>query len=90
MVPASFDAANCVLDKPPEMSYDQCDPLSVLRTKTDGGNPVCISCWKVTKEELEEIIRTGRVWLTVYGFTMPPCALTGEVPFTTEDDNGHR
>jgi hypothetical protein len=52
-----------------------------LRTVTSDEMPVVISCWKVTQEELEEIQRTGRVWLMVYGVTMPPVVLCGVRPF---------
>ena len=40
--------------------------------------PVVISCWKLTKEELDLINKTGRVYLTVLGETMPPVALDVE------------
>lgn len=84
MVPASFPESNVALDPPPGMSLDDCEALSVLRTQTAQGHPVVISCWKLTREELDEVGRTGRVWLLVYGQTMPPCALDGHQPFTTE------
>jgi hypothetical protein len=82
MTPASFDESNVVLDKPQDMSYDECDALSVLRTETTEGLPVVISCWKPTKEELDEIIKTGRVWLTIYGYTMPPAYVSGTKPWS--------
>lgn len=81
MFPASFDESNLVLDKPDDMTHDQCDPLSVFRGNTNDGLPVVISCWKCTAEELKEIQRTGRVWVMVYGITMPPIAPTGIKPF---------
>ena len=58
-----------------------CDALSVWRGLTQGGQPVVISCWKLTKEELEEINKTGRVWLWVHGLTMPPVSLEVSHPF---------
>ena len=86
---ASFPEANCVLDKPPGMTYEQCEAASVCRTKTLQGFPVVVSCWKVTQEELDEINRTGRVWLWIYGETMPPAAVDGMRPWpeTTEGVN---
>ena len=75
MIPANFEESNMVLNRPDEMTSDDCDPLSVCKTETVDGFPVVISCWKVTQEELEEIQKTGRVWLTVYGHTMPPVIL---------------
>jgi len=81
MVPCSFDESNAVLGRPADMSADQCDPLSVLRAVTADGLPVVISCWKLTREELDELRRTGRVWLVVFGETMPPVALDARKPF---------
>lgn len=81
MILSSFDEANVVLDKPEDMTYDQCEAASVLRTNDSSGTPVVISCWKLTAEELAEIQRTGRVWLGVCGHTMPPAYITGIKPF---------
>lgn len=80
-IAASFDEANVVLDKPQGMSYEECEALSVWRGPTQGGNPVVVSCWKLTQEELEEINRTGRVWLMLYGETMQPAIVCGVKPF---------
>ncbi len=79
MVPASFDQDNKVLDKPPDM--DDCTALSVFQGVDVDQRPVVISCWKVTQAELNEILRTGRVWLVVYGMGMPPVALMGTSPW---------
>lgn len=81
MIPTSFDESNHVLDKPQDMDRADCDALSVWVGSTPQGFPVVISCWKLTKEDLEEIQRTGRVWLWVYGVTMPPVALGTAKPF---------
>ena len=80
MIATSFDEANAVLSKPAAMSDDDCACLSVLRSIQPNNIPIVLSCWKLTKEELEEIQRTGRVWLTVVGSTMPPVALDGICP----------
>ena len=81
MVPASFDEANVVLSRPPQLTAEQCAPLCILRMQDQDNMVSCTSCWKLTKEELDEINRTGRVWLVVYGITMPPVALSGIKPF---------
>jgi hypothetical protein len=81
MVPASFDQSNDVLGKPSDMTHDECDCLSVYRGPDSDGRPVVVSCWKLTAEEQEELLRTGRLWLTVAGTTMPPVVLSGRCPF---------
>lgn len=80
MLPASFDESNCVIDKPESMTRDECGALSAWQGTVDG-IPVLISYWKLTAEELEEVKRTGRVWLWVWGHSMPPVSMTGESPF---------
>lgn len=80
MIPASFDESNAVLSRPPSMTDEECAPLSILNAVTDNGRgirSVVISCWKLTAEELAEVQRTGRVWLTVFGETMPPVSVDG-------------
>ena len=53
----------------------------VFRGQSEDGQPVVVSCFKMTAEELAEVNKTGRVWLIVYGHTMPPVILDGESPF---------
>lgn len=81
MVPSAFDEDNTVLGPPNGMTEDEVTSLSVFRGATVEGEPVVISCWKFDKAELEEMQRTGRVWLYIYGLSMPPCAVGGHSPF---------
>lgn len=83
MIPTAFDEENMVLNKPNAMTANQCEALSVYRGQYVDGTPVVISCWKMTAEEMEEVKRTGRIWLTVMGATMPPAHLSGVHPFKT-------
>lgn len=74
---AAFDEGNTILDPPTGVSLEDCDVLNVCKGVLPNGIPVVISCWKITTEELEEITRTGRIWLMVWGDTMPPAAVVG-------------
>lgn len=42
--------------------------------------PVVISCWQLSAEEMEEIQRTGKVWLIVTSTSIPPMAVTTHKP----------
>ena len=84
MIPTSFAEFNAVLGRPADMGDEDCSCLAVLRTRTYGGLPAVVSCWKLTAEELAEINRTGRVWLTVVGKTMSPVSVDGLRPFVME------
>jgi hypothetical protein len=81
MHPASFDEENLVLDKPPNMSAEQCDALSAWRGQLDNGFNGFVTCWKPTKDELIEIQNTGRVWVIVMSDGYPPMHITGFKPF---------
>jgi len=84
MQPTSFDDSNHVFDKPPNMSYEECEALSVFVGPDQTGQTVVISCWKPTKEELEEINKTGRVWCWHFGDMLQPHVLDGHNPFKVE------
>lgn len=52
------------------------NPLPCFR---DGANVV--TCWTPTPAELQEIMRTGQIWLIVQGHVHPPGYVTGISPF---------
>ena len=81
MIPASFDEANVVLNPPVGVSSDDCDPLNIWRGVAADGKTVVISCWKLTQEEIDHLVKGGRLWLWVHGVTMPPVSLDTEHPF---------
>ena len=45
-----------------------------------------ISCWELTAAEVAEVMRTGRVWLHVFG-QHPPVYVGGESPFQEQEQN---
>ena len=82
MIPTGFDESNGYLSAP-EGQEAEVAPLSiwsgvtpVMAEDRNGESyesapvPVIYSCWKFTKEELEEVMKTGRIWLGVIGNTM--------------------
>jgi hypothetical protein len=85
MIPTSFPESNGFCDTPIGVSPDEVCPLATHIAPvffTDGTESTAIiSCWKFTKEELEEVNKTGRVWLWIIGSQMPPVSLDVESPF---------
>lgn len=73
------------------MTDEECTPLNVCkgywRDEQGQLNPMVISCWKFTQEELNEINRTKRVWLKVVGATMPPVEIVGIKPDIKTNEN---
>jgi len=90
MVPANFPESNLVLGKPAEMTNEDCDPLCVQRgvvlLDEQQPFPVVKSCWKLTADELEQVNKTGRVWLVILGYSMPPVILSGHDVHVTSVD----
>ncbi len=41
-----------------------------------------ISCWRLSKEELEQINETGVVWLSIHSQPIPPVYVSGEALVT--------
>lgn len=81
MLPTDFKERNFVFNKPQEMTDEECMSLPVFRGNTSDGYPCIISCWKFSKEDLDEIQKTGCIWLSISGNGMPPVSLFTENPF---------
>jgi len=68
--PVGFEGANKILQAPP--GDDNCRDLECF---SDGESTV--SCWRLSKDEMAEIARTGVVWFMAVGQTHPPIHLSG-------------
>ena len=72
MTPVAFAEATTML-APPDGCETEVVHLPVRRL--DG---MLVSCWRPSKAEIDEIVRTGVVWLAVWGrHTQPPVLVTG-------------
>lgn len=85
-MPITFPEQNFTFKKPSGMTDEQCSDLSVWKGEVpfdESGQifPAIISCWKLSKEDLDEIQKTGVVWLSITGHGMPPVSLFTENPF---------
>ena len=87
MYPTDFPESNGIADKPESMSIEECEPINIAQGITTDGNPIIITCWKPTAEELEEINRTKRVWCFHYGNYLQPHILLGLNPFQPIEEN---
>ena len=86
MLPSTFEQSNFVYTKPKGWEDEQCMDLPVWKGEApidEAGTtqPCIISCWKLSKEDLEEINKTGQIWLSITGHGMPPVSLFTENPF---------
>jgi hypothetical protein len=71
--PIGFEEANVTLGPPGGMEADVV-PLPV-RHSVDGQ---LVSCWQLSADEIEEIVRTRKVWISVWGgMSQPPVFVMG-------------
>jgi hypothetical protein len=78
MRPIEFRHANHVLNKPPEMTDEECAPLHVHVSHHDNA---MISCWRPTWRERFAIFFGRPVWLWVMGRAHPPVSIEVQSPF---------
>lgn len=79
--PIKFQQANDVLLPPENMTEEQCATLPIFRGKTSDMISDCVvSCWQLSDEELEEVKRTGKVFVGALGKTHPPIFIMGKFP----------
>jgi hypothetical protein len=57
--------------------------LPVVRAQA-GEQQVLVSAWELNPAEVEEVARTGRIWLTVVGSSHPPVMLSTSCPYTIQ------
>lgn len=82
MQPSNFNESNTILDTPPGIDPQLVQPLPVYRGQyVQSGSPCTIFCVKLTQAEIDEIQRTGRVWVSVLSHLLPPIHLSSTNPF---------
>jgi hypothetical protein len=71
--PVDFIGTNVIM-KAPRGQEETVRDVSAFRNEQ-----CCITCWQLTEDELAEVNRTGRIFLSVhYGGGMPPVFIGGE------------
>lgn len=70
--PVAFSGTNVIMLAP----EDADDVQDVRAFRNDR---FCVTCWVLSESELQEVLRTGKIWLSVMGNGgMPPCFVGGE------------
>lgn len=84
MQASDFHESNATMDTPRDADPDEVKPLRVWKGEGAEGAYQTISCFKPTQDEIDEVQRTGRVWLHILGQGMPPVYLGARNPFTAK------
>lgn len=75
MKPIQTNTTNCIA------SADGCEDLPL--TRFVGGYE---TCWKLSEEELKEVQKTGKIYISILSETIPPMAVTTETVLMIEGD----
>ncbi len=65
---------NDVLKAPKDS--ENVDDLPIARIKFNDGQQAVESCWELTDEELQEVLKSKKVYFTCMGKTHPPIILS--------------
>lgn len=81
MLPTKFEGSNFTFTKPQGMTDEECMDLPVFKGKDSDGNPIIISYWKPSYEDLQAPNAGGGIYLNICANGMPPVSLFTENPF---------
>ena len=79
-VPTSFEEETVVFGPPVGMTEEQVYSLCASQIEYDG-DPAIVTCWKVTKESLQALQKTGRIWVITTGAGLVPMIVQTDKPF---------
>jgi len=84
MDPIKFPQQNFEFRKPDSMTDEECGSLPCYMGQDTKGRPVIVSCWKLTPLEIQEILESGCIYMTVYGTRPYPVCLQTDSPWPNE------
>ncbi len=79
MTPIEFEQANDVLKCPPDMP--DCTDLPICKAMDSLGNACVISCWQLSEEEIQQLIKSKKLYVYFSHITHPPLSLLTKSPF---------
>ena len=87
MKPIQFPESNIVLNKPDEMTDEECMPLPVCVCRDSEDLPLIISCWEPTPEEWNALRKQGRIYIAIVSEEYhPPLIVFPGNPFDADSE----
>ena len=80
MKPGPFKEQNFIFRRPEGMTKEECGDLPCHVDKVNGQ---VIACYELTDEEKEQIAASGKLYLGIKAFPIPPVWLTTVSPFNS-------
>jgi len=82
MRPVNFKGSNIVMEKPSNMTDEQCMPLNAFKGFDDNVGNYFVTAWTPNKEDMEALQRGEPLYVMVCGSGLPPMSL-----YTMNEDN---
>jgi len=80
MIPVTFKHANDECTNDGDLKNVSMLPLP-CHVGYESDMQSIVTCWQLSKEDLEEVAKTGVVWLVIRGNQQPICRIQTEYPF---------
>lgn len=71
--PVGFEGSNAIM-----YGFGNVRDLQVFKTNPAVETPQIVSAWRLSQEEIDEIVRTGIIWASIYSTGMPPIYISGK------------
>lgn len=76
MKPINFEGSNIKYTKPESWDDEDCGDLPAYKANDKKLGPFIMSCWELSDEELQDIIKSKRVWLNIHSSVMIPVSIS--------------
>ena len=77
MIPVTFEQYNVLMRGDSENTHEG---LSMIELPAYSDGQKMVTCWQLNKEDLDELNRTGKIWLTIFLPVHPPVWLDADCP----------
>ena len=75
MIPVDFEGTNLVLNKPSDMTDEECSPIKAHAGVDAAGYPFILTAWMPNIDDVEAIKRGEPIYLKVIGSGFQPTAM---------------
>lgn len=81
MKPTKRKTTNTIFKRP------DCFDLPGTRYKYSDGTPAIETCWELSEEEIEKVIKTKKIYIQQEGETLPPMAVSVNSVLANGEEN---
>lgn len=82
MLPVDFVGSNIVMNRPSDMTDEQCGSVYARRDVDENNFPYIVTAWMPSKEDLEAVSAGRPIYIAQYGQGMQPMSV-----WTTDENN---